>query len=152
MQFSAAFLCGATLLLTSSTGRAQTTSAAMHEYFAGEKSSGFLWGGVGLAALGGGAVLATRKAEVAKGMAYPIVAIGVIQTIVGGATLAIAATNERWKGVGSADERARVESEIVRSLKRLRAPRLPAALATMIGMPEDRHVRALAERIATISV
>jgi hypothetical protein len=102
-------------LLTSSTGRAETTSAAMHEYFAGEKSSGFLWGGVGLAALGGGAVLATRKAEVAKGMAYPIVAI-------------------------------------VRSLKRLRAPRLPAALATMIGMPEDRHVRALAERIATISV
>jgi len=125
----------------------------MHDYFAAEESSGYLWGGVGLAALGGGAVLLTRDSELARGMSYPILAVGLIQTVVGGvllirtdakiedndrklaqnervfrddelarikrvnstflvleiaeaaiiaggATLAIASKNERWKGVG----------------------------------------------------
>jgi hypothetical protein len=56
---------------------------AMHEYFAGEKRSGWLWGSVGLFAVGTGSALLYQKTSLTRGMAYPIIAVGAIQTLAG---------------------------------------------------------------------
>jgi len=56
---------------------------AMHTYFHGEKWEGPVFFGVGLAAGGVGAVLLTRSDDIAKGAAYPVLGIGLVQLIVG---------------------------------------------------------------------
>lgn len=60
---------------------------AMHSYFDGEKSSGYLWGSVGLVTASTGGFLLTRKTPITRGAAYPLLAIGAIQTIIGGVLL-----------------------------------------------------------------
>jgi hypothetical protein len=67
--------------------RADDLSGAMHSYFEGEKQSGFLWGSVGVLAMSSGGYLLTRKTPVTRGAAYPLLAVGAIQTILGGALL-----------------------------------------------------------------
>jgi len=55
----------------------------MHSYFHGEKWEGPFFFGAGLAAAGAGTVLVTRKDEIARGAAYPLYAVGLVQLIVG---------------------------------------------------------------------
>jgi hypothetical protein len=56
---------------------------AMHAYFVGEKDQGYFWGGVGALALSAGGYLLTRKTDFARGMAYPLMVVGVIQLAAG---------------------------------------------------------------------
>jgi hypothetical protein len=76
-----------TALLFSRDARADDLSGAMHSYFEGEKQSGFLWGSVGIVAMSTGGYLLTRKTPITRGAAYPLLAVGAIQTILGGALL-----------------------------------------------------------------
>src|SRR4051812_48919862 len=73
--------------LTAGTARADPAATpvgdAMHDYFAGEKRSGWLWGSVGLFAIGTGSALLFQKTPLTRGMAYPILAVGAVQTLAG---------------------------------------------------------------------
>ncbi len=57
----------------------------MHAYFHGEKWEGPFFFGTGLAAGAVGAVLVTRDDDLARGAAYPVFAVGLLQLIVGSA-------------------------------------------------------------------
>jgi hypothetical protein len=63
-------------------GKAQMTED-MHAYFHGEKWEGPVFFGAGLASAGIGAALITRDDALARGAAYPVFGIGLIQLIVG---------------------------------------------------------------------
>lgn len=62
-------------------------TARMERYFGGEKEEGWVFGGIGLAALGTGAFLLTRDDHAATGASIPILAVGVIETLVGAVLL-----------------------------------------------------------------
>ncbi len=83
----AVVLLGPLGLLHSRDARANELSSATHTYFEGEKQSGVLWGSVGLLAVSSGGYLLTRKTPVTRGAAYPLIVVGAIQTILGGALL-----------------------------------------------------------------
>lgn len=77
----------------SSAGQAEDTSRlhhAAHGWFDGERQSGYLWGGFGLASLGaaGGLWRAGKGSDVERGMAYPMGAFGLLQAIIGVGSLA----------------------------------------------------------------
>lgn len=57
----------------------------MHAYFRGEKRAGPFFFGAGLASAGAGALLVTRDDELARGAAYPLFALGLVEMIVGAA-------------------------------------------------------------------
>ncbi|MEO7093523.1 MAG: hypothetical protein ABI175_09750, partial [Polyangiales bacterium] len=57
---------------------------AMHDYFAGEKRSAYLWGSVGILAIGTGGALLAQKTDLTRGIAYPVIAVGAIQALYGG--------------------------------------------------------------------
>jgi hypothetical protein len=75
------------IALAAGDARASELQDATHEYFAGEKNSGYLWGSVGLVAIGSGAFLLTRKTDITRGAAYPLIGVGAIQAILAGALL-----------------------------------------------------------------
>jgi len=58
-------------------------SAAMNDYFAGEKRGGLVLVGLGAAGLGAGAVLATRDSDIARGAGYVGLGIGAIHVAAG---------------------------------------------------------------------
>jgi hypothetical protein len=76
-----------TALFASDARAAPELQTATHDYFAGEKSSGYLWGSIGILAVASGSFLLTRKTPVTTGAAYPLIGIGAIQTILGGVLL-----------------------------------------------------------------
>jgi hypothetical protein len=88
---TAALLCAAAALTAAPGARAQAQTPIdkarmtedMHAYFHGEKWEGPLFFGAGLAAGGVGAGLLTRGDELARGAAYPLFGIGLVQLIVG---------------------------------------------------------------------
>jgi hypothetical protein len=91
---------------------------AMHDYFAGEKRSGWLWGSVGLFAIGTGSALLVQKTPFTRGMAYPILTVGAIQTLAGvvllvGTDSRVAKLDDRLAHESSAtvrdDELARIQ-------------------------------------------
>jgi hypothetical protein len=55
----------------------------LHTYFDGEKREGVAFLGAGITAFGAGAVLFSRRTAFARGVAWPVVSIGVIQTAAG---------------------------------------------------------------------
>jgi hypothetical protein len=57
-----------------------TMQRELHLYFAGERAEGVPFLGAGLAAFATGGVLFSRRTALARGAAWPIVVIGVIQT------------------------------------------------------------------------
>jgi hypothetical protein len=59
--------------------------AAAHEWFDGERRSGYLWGGAGVLSLGAAASLHRfgRGSAQERGMAYPLAAFGLLQTAIG---------------------------------------------------------------------
>jgi hypothetical protein len=87
----AALLCAAATLAVAPGARAQDPAPidkarmteGMHAYFHGEKWEGPVFFGAGLAAGGVGALLVTRSDELARGAAYPLFGIGLVQLIVG---------------------------------------------------------------------
>jgi hypothetical protein len=81
---------------------------AMHDYFAGEKRSGWLWGSVGLLAVGTGSALLVQKTDLTRGMAYPIITVGAIQTLAG--VVLLVSTDSR---VAKLDDRLAHESSAV---------------------------------------
>jgi len=56
-------------------------------YFEGERKSGFLWGGMGLASLGTGIGFAASKNDLLMGMAGPMIGVGAIQAAFGSVML-----------------------------------------------------------------
>ncbi len=64
--------------------------AAAHEWFDGERRSGYRWGGAGLLSLGAaGSLYGLGKGDdTARGMAYPLAAFGLLQTAIGVGSLA----------------------------------------------------------------
>jgi hypothetical protein len=60
---------------------------AMHVYFDGERGAGPLFLGAGVAAGGIGTLLVTRDDALARGAAYPVFGIGLIQAVVGASLL-----------------------------------------------------------------
>jgi hypothetical protein len=64
--------------------------ARAHEWFDGERRSGFVWGGAGVLSLGAAAGLWRfgNGSDVERGMAYPLAAFGVLQTAIGIGSLA----------------------------------------------------------------
>lgn len=56
-----------------------------HAWFDGERNSGFLWGGAGLLSLGAATALHRfgNGSDIERGMAYPMFAIGGLQTLIG---------------------------------------------------------------------
>lgn len=85
MRRLASFAFAATMLVGWEThARAESpVSSAMHEYYEGERRSGWLWGSVGVVALGAGTALYLHKTDLTRGMSYPILAVGAIQTAAG---------------------------------------------------------------------
>ena len=55
----------------------------MREYFQGEKAEGVPFVGAGLASFAVGGVLFSRRTAMARGAAWPVVLIGVIETVAG---------------------------------------------------------------------
>lgn len=88
---TAALLCAAAALTLGPGARAQAQTPidqaqmteGMHAYFHGEKWEGPVFFGAGLAAEAVGAVLLTRRDEIARGAAYPLFGLGLAQLIVG---------------------------------------------------------------------
>jgi hypothetical protein len=60
-----------------------TMQRELHLYFEGEKAEGIPFVGAGLAAFAVGSVLFARRTPLARGAAWPIVVVGVIQTAAG---------------------------------------------------------------------
>ncbi len=88
-----------------------------HDWFDGERHSGYLWGGAGLVSLGAAGALwgAGKDSEIARGMSYPIGAFGLIQTIIGVGSLARsdARANEFDASLAQSPEKTR-QNEISR--------------------------------------
>jgi hypothetical protein len=53
----------------------------MRGYYAGERNSAYVVGGLGVAALGGGGALVTRDGDFARGMGWALVSIGAIDVV-----------------------------------------------------------------------
>ncbi len=60
----------------------------LHEYYEGERKSGWLWGGFGVAGLGSGIALAAAQKDFTIGLAGPLIGFGALQTTIGILTLA----------------------------------------------------------------
>lgn len=90
MRLPAAAAVWIALTTASTSARADDAAPlrdAGHAWLDGERSSGFLWGGAGVASLGAGAV-AWRSGDVGRGMSYPLLGFGVLQTGIGIGSLA----------------------------------------------------------------
>lgn len=61
----------------------QRMTARMERYFAGEKAEGWVFLGTGVAALGSGVFLYTRRDDLAKGASYPVAAVGLVELAAG---------------------------------------------------------------------
>lgn len=57
--------------------------AAVDRYFAGEKSGGAGFAGLGVASVAGGATLLAQSGEFSQGMGYPLAIVGALQLTVG---------------------------------------------------------------------
>lgn len=53
----------------------------LRSYYAGERASAYVVGGLGLAAIGGGSVLVTRGTDFARGLGWSLLAIGTVDVI-----------------------------------------------------------------------
>ncbi len=94
MNVRSAFLGAASLVFVSSMARAETKDAShlaptqmsedMHAYFAGEKRGGIFFMTAGVAALVGGGASFAQKTDFYRGFAYPVIIVGVIETLIGG--------------------------------------------------------------------
>ncbi len=56
---------------------------AMHHYFSGEKGEGVWFMTAGFSAIAAGGLLYSRRSDLARGAMYPVVAVGVLQLVVG---------------------------------------------------------------------
>jgi len=65
----------------------RTMQTRMEHYFEGEKTEGYVFLGLGLAAAGSSVFLYTREDRVARGAAYPIAAVSLIQIAAGAVLL-----------------------------------------------------------------
>lgn len=86
----------------------------LRSYYAGERASAYVVGGLGLAAIGGGSVLVTRGTDFARGLGWSLLAIGTIDVI--GAvfyTFQVAAQVDRYESCLAHDpaEYKRVEED-----------------------------------------
>lgn len=66
----------------------QHMTLLMENYFAGEKSQAYVFLGTGVAALGMSALLFTRSDEMARGAAFPVAVVGLLEATVGTILLA----------------------------------------------------------------
>lgn len=60
---------------------------AMHDYFAGEKQSGWWWAGAGVVGMGAGVALLAQGGDRARGASWPLLGIGAVQLIAGAVLL-----------------------------------------------------------------
>jgi hypothetical protein len=77
-------ILGLALVLAAQTARADD----VHDYYEGERRSGWLWGGFGVAGLGGGIALAAAQKDFTGGLAGPLIGFGALQTTIGILSLA----------------------------------------------------------------
>jgi hypothetical protein len=72
------------LLLSSTVAHAQDPAMeSARTYFEGERRSGYLWGGFGLASLGPGIGFVASQNDLLIGMGIPMIVVGGIQTTIG---------------------------------------------------------------------
>lgn len=88
----------------------------VHEYYDGERKSGWLWGGFGVAGLGSGIALAGGQRDFSTGLAGPLIGFGALQTTLG--ILSLARGPNRIRAI---DEELRVDERAfrIRDLERI---------------------------------
>ena len=82
----------------------------VHDYYEGERKSGWLWGTFGVAGLGSGVALAATQRDFATGLAGPLIGFGALQTTIG--ILTLARGPARIRGI---DDELRVDARAFRS-------------------------------------
>lgn len=96
-------LAAGMILFAAQTARADD----VHDYYEGERRSGWLWGGFGVAGLGSGIALAAAQKDFTTGLAGPLLGFGALQTTIGILTLARGPARMRdLDGQLAADSRA----------------------------------------------
>jgi hypothetical protein len=100
---------------TLAAGEGAPVGEAMEDYFAGEQRGGLVLLAMGAAGLGSGGVLITRDSDVATGMSYPLLGLGVVHAAAGAfVILSSRARVRRFRGEVATDPGAFATTEQAR--------------------------------------